>query len=88
MFARAKSKGRERESLGTRLALRQLMEKKNRTEYLEDHEFERQVRQTFCSLCHEPGYNKRTCKLNDTQVSQIDCKEFITVRYKGCVPGV
>ena len=39
-------------------ALRQLMEKKNRIEYLEDHGFERQAKQTFCSLCHKRGHNR------------------------------
>ena len=51
-------------------ALRQLIEKKNRIEYLEDHGFERQPKQTFCSLCHNPGHNKRTCSLNDTEMPQ------------------
>ena len=55
-------------------ALKQLMEKKNRIEYLEDHGFERQAKQTVCSLCHESGHNKRTCKLREqvTHSSHID----------------
>lgn len=53
-------------------ALTQLMEKKNRIEYLEDHGFERQARQIYCSLCHKPGHNKRTCSLNDDEGSQME----------------
>lgn len=43
-------------------ALKQLIEKKNRIEYLEDEGFERAKKSRVCFLCKTPGHNRRTCK--------------------------
>ena len=42
-------------------ALKQLMEKQNRVEYLEDHGFQRTPRNLTCSHCREAGHNILTC---------------------------
>ena len=46
-------------------ALKQLMDKKNRIEHLEDHGFQRQSGTVTCSLCHETGHNQLTCRLRE-----------------------
>lgn len=43
-------------------ALKQLMQKRNRIEYLEDHGFQRLHKTVTCSVCQEKGHNSRTCK--------------------------
>lgn len=43
-------------------ALKQLMDKRNRIEYLQDSGFQREPKQKTCSKCHEQGHNSRTCK--------------------------
>ena len=43
-------------------ALKQLMQKRNRIEYLEDHGFQRSNETVTCSVCKEKGHNRRTCK--------------------------
>ena len=43
-------------------ALKQLMQKKNRVESLEDDEVQRKVRRYTCRNCHEKGHNKKTRK--------------------------
>ena len=42
-------------------ALKQLLLKKNRLEYLTDNGFERTKKTNVCSLCKKSGHNKRTC---------------------------
>ena len=44
-------------------ALKQLLLKKNRLEYLTDNGFERIKETNVCSLCKKSGHNKRTCSL-------------------------
>ena len=43
-------------------ALKQLMQKKNRLEYLQDAGNERKPLMHKCSICGETGHNKLTCK--------------------------
>ena len=45
-------------------ALKQLLQKKNRLEYLEDTGFERKPLMHKCSVCNETGHNKLTCDKN------------------------
>lgn len=42
-------------------ALKQLLEKRNRVEYLEDKGHVRTPRTLTCSLCHKSGHNRRSC---------------------------
>ena len=42
-------------------ALEQLLLKQNRLEYLTDHSFARSKEMQTCSMCKQPGHNKRTC---------------------------
>ena len=44
-------------------ALKQLLLKKNRLEYLTDNGFERTKKTNICSSCKKSGHNKRTCPL-------------------------
>ena len=49
-------------------ALKQMMAKKNRIEYLQDNGFERDRRAVMCSVCHQQGHNRLSCtskKLNN-----------------------
>ena len=43
-------------------ALTQLLQKRNRVEYLEDNGCQRNPRDITCSICHTKGHNKVTCK--------------------------
>ena len=43
-------------------ALKQILEKKNRIEYLEDHMYVRKKRTVHCSICKKPGHNCKGCK--------------------------
>ena len=43
-------------------ALKQLVDKRNRIEYLQDSGFQRVPRQNICSVCHDKRHNSRTCK--------------------------
>ena len=43
-------------------ALKQILEKRNRLEILQDQGLERHVLEQVCSVCKLPGHNKRTCK--------------------------
>ena len=43
-------------------ALKQIMQKRNRIEYLHDSRFIRVQKQKTCSECDSKGHNKRTCK--------------------------
>ena len=45
-------------------ALQQLIEKKNRIEFLEDHHCQRETRAIRCSICHEVGHNRLSCEKN------------------------
>ena len=42
-------------------ALTQVMEKRNRLEELENNGYKRTIRPRHCSICHNPGHNKRKC---------------------------
>ena len=50
-------------------ALQQLIEKKNRIEYLEDHHLQRETRPIHCSLCHQVGHNRLSCERNSTSIA-------------------
>ena len=43
-------------------SLKQILEKRNRIETLQDQGFERVVQEQVCSRCKMPGHNKRTCQ--------------------------
>ena len=43
-------------------ALTQILEKRNRIEYLDNTGKKRNIRDLRCSICHEKGHNKLTCK--------------------------
>ena len=43
-------------------SLRQILEKRNRIELLEDNGYERKINRQVCSICKLPGHNKKTCK--------------------------
>ena len=43
-------------------ALKQIMEKRNRIECLQDSGFMRVPKQKTCSKCKDKGHNSRTCK--------------------------
>jgi hypothetical protein len=43
------------------VALKQVMEKRNRIEELEDDRFKRNIRQQRCSVCGKVDHNRRTC---------------------------
>jgi len=43
-------------------ALRQVLEKRNRTEDLGDSGFARKKRKVVCGVCGEVGHNRRSCK--------------------------
>ena len=45
-------------------ALRQIMEKQNRQEYLRDPGYQRLKTQVQCNICKGTGHNKRTCSQN------------------------
>ena len=48
-------------------ALKQILEKKNRMEYLEDHLYVRKKRTVHCSNCKQPGHNRKGCKATCSQ---------------------
>ena len=43
-------------------ALKQLMDKRNRIEYLQDSGFQQVQKQKICSVCKGKGHNSRICK--------------------------
>ena len=43
-------------------ALRQIMEKRNRLDYLSDHVKRQKCFETICSNCHKAGHTKLTCQ--------------------------
>ena len=43
-------------------ALKQILEKRNRIEILQDSGYEREKQLQVCSICKSSGHNKRTCK--------------------------
>jgi len=43
-------------------ALKQVLEKRNRIETLQDSGYDHEVQAQVCSKCKSPGHNKRTCK--------------------------
>ena len=45
-------------------AMKQILEKKNRVEYLEDYMFVRKKRMVHCSICKKPGHNRKGCKVS------------------------
>ena len=47
-------------------ALTQLLQKRNRIEYLEDTGCQRSPRTILCSKCQKKGHNLLTCKERDT----------------------
>ena len=54
-------------------ALKQVLEKRNRIEDLEDSGYARKKRKTTCSACGETGHNRRSCVLQDIgNVAQIN----------------
>lgn len=53
-------------------ALKQILLRKNRVEFLTDSGYEREKRTSMCSLCSQPGHNKRTCTLANAPSSSSD----------------
>ena len=49
-------------------ALTQVLQKKNRLEHLHDEGYERKRRRYLCSLCGQPGHNRKTCLKLTTSV--------------------
>jgi len=45
-------------------ALRQVLEKRNRIDELEENGYQRVGREQKCSICKEKGHNKKTCPIN------------------------
>ena len=43
-------------------SLKQILEKRNRIELLEDDEIKRVPKMQVCSICKLPGHNRKTCK--------------------------
>jgi len=41
-------------------ALRQLMQKKNRVESLEDGKFQRKIQSYTCDICHQKGHHQKS----------------------------
>lgn len=50
-------------------ALTQLMQKRNRIEYLESNGLQRTCNKVTCSACKEKGHNRRTCEKSIYKIS-------------------